>query len=146
MPTIAIMIGIQGSCKSSFCREHLSGYERISLDDLHTRNKENLAVTAAFEKGLDLVIDNTNPTIEDRRKYLEPAKAHGYRTVGFFMQSRLADCIERNRSRAGKANIPSTAIAATSNKLQMPSREEGFDELYFVSISGGGFKIEEWRD
>jgi hypothetical protein len=28
----------------------------------------------------------------------------------------------------------------------MPSREEGFDELYFVSISDGGFKIEEWRD
>ena len=146
MPTIAIMIGIQGSCKSSFCREHLSAYERISLDDLHTRTKENLAVTSAFERGLDLVIDNTNPTIEDRRKYLEPAKARGYRTVGFFMQSRLAECIERNSGRTGKANIPNTAIAATSNKLQMPSREEGFDELYFVSISDGGFKIEEWRD
>lgn len=146
MPTIAIMIGIQGSCKSSFCREHLFAYERISLDDLHTRNKENLAVTTAFERGIDFVIDNTNPTVEDRRKYIEPAKEHGYRIIGFFMQSRLADCIERNRSRTGKANIPNTAIAATSNRLQMPSIEEGFDELYFVSVSDGGFKIEEWRD
>lgn len=40
MPTLAIMIGIQGSGKSTFCKMYLPEYERISLDDLHTRNKE----------------------------------------------------------------------------------------------------------
>ena len=146
MPTIAIMIGIQGSGKSTFCREHLDAYRRISLDELHTRNKENLAVTEAFANRIDFVIDNTNPTIDDRKRYLVLAKEHSYRAVGYFMQSRISECIERNQLRTGKARVLAKAIAATSNRLQMPSLEEGFDELYFVSITGSGFRIEEWRE
>jgi hypothetical protein len=31
--------------------------------------------------------------------------------------------------------------------LQIPSREEGFDELYYVRIDEvGGFVVEEWKD
>lgn len=146
MPTLAVMIGIQGSGKSTFCKMHLPGYVRISLDDLHTRNKERAAIDAAFEKNCDMVIDNTNPTTEDRKKYLEAASLHNYVTVGYFMQSQIQACIKRNIARTGKARIPNTAIAATSNKLQMPSKEEGFQELYFVSITQDGFRIEEWRD
>ena len=39
-----------------------------------------------------------------------------------------------------------TAIAATSNKLEMPSYREGFDELYFVKNDGEKMAIEKWRD
>jgi hypothetical protein len=42
--------------------------------------------------------------------------------------------------------IPSAAIAATSNKLQMPSYDEGFDELYFVKNDGLTMTVEEWRE
>lgn len=146
MPTLAIMMGIQGSGKSTFCKKHLSEYERISLDDLHTRNKEKLAMDSAFKQGSDIVIDNTNPTIEDRKRYMERASAHNYKVIGYFMQSQIQDCIERNSIRTGKARIPNAAIAATSNKLQMPSKAEGFQELYFVCITENGFRIEEWRE
>jgi hypothetical protein len=31
--------------------------------------------------------------------------------------------------------------------LDLPSRDEGFDELYYVRISEDGqFSVEEWRD
>lgn len=146
MPTLAIMIGIQGSGKSTFCKMYLPEYERISLDDLHTRNKERSALEAAFENGSNIVIDNTSPTVEDRSRYIKAGIDHNYRIVGYFMQSQIRDCIERNSFRTGKARIPNTAIAATSNKLQLPSRDEGFQELYFVSISENGFRIEDWRD
>ena len=146
MPVLVIMIGIQGSCKTTFCKERFPGYEHISLDDLHTRNKERIVYRSVLEKHLDIVVDNTNPTIADRIKYMEPAKANGYKTVGYFMQSRVGDCIERNLLRTGKAKVPNTAIAATSNRLEMPSYDEGFDELYFVSILPEGFSISEWRE
>ena len=34
----------------------------------------------------------------------------------------------------------------TSNKLEMPSRSEGFDELYFVTNDGETMSISEWRE
>ncbi len=145
MPTMAVMTGIQASGKSTFCQNELSGYVRINLDTLHTRNKENIAMEEAFGAGRDMVIDNTNPTAEDRKKYIEKAKQYGYRVIGYFMQSRVQECTARNELREGKAKIPARAIAATSNKLELPTYEEGFDELYFVCMTEKGMRVEKWR-
>lgn len=145
MPTMAVMTGIQASGKSTFCQNNLPGYVRINLDTLHTRNKENIAMDEAFQAKKDMVIDNTNPTAEDRRKYILKAKEQGYRIIGYFMQSRLQECTARNELREGKAKIPARAIAATSNKLEIPAYEEGFDELYFVRMTDTGMTVEKWR-
>lgn len=145
MPAMAVMTGIQASGKSTFCKNYLSESVRINLDTLHTRNKENIAMDEAFRAKKDMVIDNTNPTAEDRKKYILKAKEHGYRVIGYFMQSRLQECTARNELREGKAKIPTRAIAATSNKLEIPSYEEGFDELYFVRMTDTGMQVEKWR-
>lgn len=143
--TIAIMIGIQGSGKSTFCQKHLPNFYRINLDTLKTRHQEQLAIDECFKCGRNFVIDNTNPTIDERGKYILRAKKEGYKILGYFMESKIKDCIERNNQRTGKACIPATAIAATSNKLQLPSYDEGFDELYFVKNNGLDMAIEDWR-
>ena len=62
------------------------------------------------------------------------------------MQSRLKDCIARNSKREAKAKIPELAIAATSNKLEFPSVEEGFDEILFVAIDGKNMNVSEWKE
>lgn len=43
------MIGIQASGKSTFCKMNLPEYVRINLDELHTRNKESIAIHDAIE-------------------------------------------------------------------------------------------------
>ncbi len=140
------MIGIQGSGKSEFCRRYFSDRAvRVNLDTLKTRNNEQRLISECFALSKDFVVDNTNPTKADRLRYIGQAKEHGYRVIGYFMQSRLAECIARNNARTGKAKIPAKAIAATSNKLEMPSYDEGFDELYFVSNNGVDMRISEWR-
>ena len=143
--TIAIMIGIQGSGKSTFCQKYLPNFYRINLDTLKTRHQEQLAIDECFKCGRNFVIDNTNPTIDERGKYILRAKKEGYKIVGYFMESKIKECIERNNQRTGKACIPATAIAATSNKLQLPSYDEGFDKLYFVKNNGLDMAIEDWR-
>lgn len=143
--TIAIMIGIQGSGKSTFCQKYLPNFYRINLDTLKTRHQEQLAIDECFKCGRNFVIDNTNPTIDERGKYILRAKKEGYKILGYFMESKIKDCIERNNQRTGKACVPTTAIAATSNKLQLPSYDEGFDELYFVKNNGLDMAIEDWR-
>lgn len=145
-PIMAIMIGIQGSGKSTFCNKCLAGFIRINLDTLHTRNKENIAINEAIAEKKSLVIDNTNTTTGERAKYILAGKEAGYRIIGFFMQSKLQDCIARNKQRDGKERIPNNAIAFTSGKMEIPSYDEGFDAMYFVSIEDGKFKIENWRE
>lgn len=144
--TAYIMMGIQGSGKSEFCRRFLPDVERINLDILKTRNHENRAIAECHRDQRDYVVDNTNPTREDRARYIIRAHSEGYRVVGYFMQSRLQDCIRRNLQREGKARIPAKAIAATSNRLELPSRSEGFDELYFVANNGVEMAVSEWRE
>lgn len=144
--TAYIMMGIQGSGKSTFCATHLPDAVRVNLDTLHTRNKESLLIAECQQNGRDYVIDNTNPTREDRARYIAAAKDSGYRVVGYFMQSRLQECILRNNLREGKAKVAIKAIAATSNRLEMPSFSEGFDKLYFVKNDGFDMAISEWKE
>ena len=143
--TIIIMIGIQGSGKSTFCKNFLADYKIINLDTLKTRRKEQEAINECLATGESFVIDNTNPTKEERKKYIIQAQKEGYRIVGYFMESKIKECIERNNKREGKARIPTKAIVATSNKLQLPEYDEGFDELYFVKNNGNKMLVEEWR-
>ena len=147
MNTMVLMIGIQGSGKSVFCRQHLADkYIRVNLDTLKTRNNEKNLIQECFSDSLDFVIDNTNPTRAEREKYISEAKQNGYRVIGYFMQSRLQECIARNNLRDGKEKLPAKAIAATSNKLELPSYSEGFDELYFVANDGKKMVITPWRE
>ncbi len=145
--TVVIMMGIQGSGKSTFYKTYLEKeYIRVNLDTLKTRGKERLLIEECVAVGRNYAIDNTNPTRADRERYIPYAKENGYRVVGYFMESKLSPCIARNNLRAGAERIPATAIAATSNKLEMPSYSEGFDELYFVKNDGVAMTVEKWRE
>ena len=145
--TMVIMIGIQGSGKSTFYHKYLANsYVRINLDTLKTRHQEELLISECIKDGKSFAIDNTNPTRADRQRYIPLAQYAGYKVIGYFMESKLKTCIERNNQRTGTARIPTTAIAATSNKLQMPSYDEGFDEIYFVKNDGETMVIEDWRE
>ena len=78
--------------------------------------------------------------------FLDTAKENGYNVVGYFMESKIKVCIERNALREGKACVPMVAIASTSKKLEMPSYDEGFDVLYFVKNDGENMTILPWRE
>lgn len=144
---LAIMIGIQGSGKSTFYHKFLAkNFVRVNLDALKTRNQEKILIEDCIKQGKSFVVDNTNPTKEDRQRYIPLVKAAGYKIIGYFMESKLKECIERNNLRQGKEKIPSIAIASTSNKLQLPTYDEGFDELYFVKNDGKTMTISKWRE
>ena len=146
-PLMVVMMGLQGSGKTTFYKNRYSTLEHISMDLLKTRKRVGSALQKCIDEHLDCVIDNTNPTKEDRQRYIPMFRAAGYRIEGYFFESRVQDCIRRNAQRTGKARVPNTAIAATSNKLELPSKEEGFDSLYFIAREGETImKRTEWRE
>lgn len=145
-PTLYMMIGIPASGKSSFCRSKPFMGKSISLDRVKTRARELQLIDEAFEHNTDITIDNTNVTRAERAKYIGRAKERGYRVVGYYMQSVLKDCLERNRRRTGAAKVPDKAILSKAKLLEMPSLSEGFDELWYVSMDKGAFNEQTWKE
>lgn len=143
-----IFVGLQASGKSSFYRENfIDTHIRINLDMLRTRHREKILFNACLEAKQPFVIDNTNPTIADRSRYIEPAKAKGFKIVGYYFQSSLEECKQRNSQRNGKQKIPLVGIVDTYKKLEIPSYKEGFDRLFYVKIDAkNSFIVEELQD
>ena len=94
-----------------------------------------------MRSGRPVVVDNTNPTVEDRRPLVELGRRFGARVVGYHFDSGVRGCLARNASREGKARVPDVAIFATATRLALPSREEGFDGLYRVRPNGPAFEV-----
>jgi predicted kinase len=120
---------------------------RINLDMLKTRHREELLLAACIAAKQPFVVDNTNPTREDRARYLERARAAGFRVVGYYFESKIDDALRRNAWRAPAERIPDNGVRGTHSRLELPDRKEGFDALYYVRIATDGtFFVEEWRD
>lgn len=140
-----IFTGLQGSGKSSFYRDRFfSTHVRISLDLLRTRNREDRLLGLCLETHQKFVIDNTKPTCTDRAKYITASKEAGFRVVGYYFRSKVDECLRRNERRTDA--VPDVAILSTAKKLELPTLDEGFDELWYVRISDGRFVVEEWND
>ena len=142
-----IFVGLQASGKSSFYLKNFHGtHIRLSMDMLRTRHREKILLDACLESKQKFVIDNTNPTVEGREKYIRKLKAHRFEVIGYYFQSSLDECLRRNAIREGKECIPEVGLRGTYNKLELPKYSEGFDQLYYVVMKNGGFTVEEWKD
>lgn len=140
-----IFIGLQASGKSSFYKQRFfSTHVRISLDLLRTRNRERSLLALCLETQQPFVIDNTNPTREERAKYIEVAKSAKYSVVGYYFRSKAEECLARNQQRTDK--VPDVGILSTAKKLELPTWEEGFDSLKYVRLTEAGFVVEEWNN
>jgi predicted kinase len=143
-----IFIGVQATGKSTFFKERfVDTHIRINLDMLKTRRREETLVNACLQARQSFVVDNTNPTVVDRQRYIIPAKAANFEVLGYYFSSNLSALLQRNQQRQGKERIPEMGIRAAYNKLQIPRLDEGFDKLYYVKIGPqGSFVVEERQD
>lgn len=146
---VVLFIGLQAAGKSTFYRTHFAATHVLVSKDLFRSNprpqrRQSNLIEAALREGRSVVVDNTNPTVEDRAAIIALARAHGACVIGFYFDSPLADCLERNSRRAGKERVPDSALFITQRRLRPPALDEGFDRLEQVSLSPGyGFLIRE---
>jgi len=142
-----IFCGIQATGKTTFFKERFfKTHMRISLDQLNTRNKELRFIETCIHTSHPFVIDNTNPSAEERAKYIAIAKANKFKVIGYYFQSKIADALTRNNERPGKEKIPEIGIKGTFKRLSLPHMDEGFDELYYVTAENNMFTINEWSN
>jgi len=145
MKQLVLLVGSQGSGKTTYCENSLKGYLRVSQDD--QGRKEHLDV---FQKAIDageplVVVDRINAEKAQRGRYLVPAKKAGYHTKIVWLTTDKVECVKRCKNRRGhpmlKPDDAEKAIAMYFSRLQAPSRREA-DEMevigpppYFVPVT-----------
>jgi predicted kinase len=134
---LVVMVGLQGCGKSTWVREHLSGSHVVVSKD-HWPNarrkqaRQSRVVAEQLAAGRSVVVDNTNPTLEDRASLVSLARSAGVPVRAVWLDVPLSTCLERNLARVGRAQVPLVGVLATRKRLVPPSTEEGFDAVVVV--------------
>lgn len=137
-PEAVIFMGLPAAGKSTLYRERFAAtHAHINLDRLHTRAREKALLTACLAAGASFVVDNTNPTLADRARYLKPSLAAGYRAVAYYFKITPEEALRRNAERRGKARVPAVAVRAAWRRLEPPVSAEGWDAMYVVESANG---------
>ena len=128
-----VLCGVQGSGKTTLYRDRFAAtHEHVSLDVLGSRAREAALIAECLEAGRPFVVDNTNPTVADRARYVDAARAAGFKVIGYLVQG------DGRSEHVG----PGTA-AATARRFVRPAPEEGFDELWYATSGlDGGWRLE----
>ena len=146
-PEMIIFIGIPASGKSTFYEQNFAAtHTRISLDILKTRFREDEMLGKVVNSGKSCVIDNTNVSVPERKKYIDIAKKHGYKIIGYYFRSAIDECRIRNNRRQGKKKVPEIALRNKIAHLERPFKQEGFDELFYVKIENNNFVISQFQE
>jgi predicted kinase len=123
-----IFCGVQGSGKTTLYRERfLETHVRISMDLLRTRPREAAFLRTCLETRMAFVVDNTNPTVADRARYIDPARAAGFKVIGYLLE------VDAELARGRRTALPPSALRDFARRFVRPAPEEGFDELWHVS-------------
>lgn len=149
---LLIFIGLQASGKSTFFQKNFATTHKLVSKDLMPNNKnrarrQTQLIAEALQSGHSVVVDNTNPTIEERVLLISLGKQYHAKIIGYYFQSYVSRCLERNQQRQGKKKVPDVGIYATSRKLERPAINQGFDQLFYVKFADNNdFEISLWNE
>ncbi len=150
MPFVHMLIGIQGSGKTTFARILHDKYQYpiVSTDVVrmnHPDWKENLVWPEVFllcanflKAGHDVIFDATNITPKVRKRFIDEVKKYDvdFEMKAYFFKTPLNTCIERVKVRNEQENelfLPLEVIASYANNIIEPSLDEGFQEIIIMN-------------
>jgi predicted kinase len=131
------MVGLQGSGKSTWVAARLAGTHTVVSKD-HWPNarrreaRQRRVVAELLAEGRSVVVDNTNPSPEDRAALISVARSVGVPVRAVWVDTPLAVCRERNDARDGRARVPVPGLLGTAGRLVPPAVDEGFDAVDVV--------------
>lgn len=150
-PEVVVLVGLQASGKSTFFRQRFADTHLHVSKDLmrNVRRKEvrqHALIESALARGASVVVDNTNPSVEERQRIITLARSFHARVVGYWFPPDVPTMLARNAAREGRERVPDVGFFATLKRLVPPRPEEGFDQLFVVRARTEGlFDVEPWQ-
>lgn len=128
-----VLIGVAGSGKTAFCKKFLPYHEHISLDNIkdHDREEEFKLIDRILQDGKNIVIDDTNLTRKIRNDHIVRIKKHNARIIAVFFDLSMQRIKLQNAGRERK--LEDHILFHMKKQLDLPSNDEGFEEIRVVS-------------
>ena len=141
---LIVFTGLQAAGKTSFYRERFAATHAHVSKDLwpnarRREDRQRRLIEEHLRAGRSVVVDNTNPTPLEREPLIAIGRAVGVPVAIYVFVVTAKEALRRNAGREGRARVPDVAIRATARRLVPPRAEEGFERLYEVRLSEGGF-------
>jgi predicted kinase len=136
-PALIVMVGLQGCGKSTWVAGHLAGTHAVVSKD-HWPNarrreaRQRRVLAELLAEGRSVVVDNTNPSVEERAPLVAAARAAGVGVRCVWIDTPIDICLERNAAREGRAKVPLVGVLATRGRFVPPTTGEGFDSVVVV--------------
>ena len=106
----------------------------FSKEDKVWKEYLNTAISS-LKNNDDTILDATHLNIYSRRKILNALKQYitdiEKNIIVFNTPVKIA--IQRNNNRQGREFVPTSVIFKMKKKFTIPTKEEGFDNIYFVN-------------
>ncbi|CAK6974958.1 bifunctional polynucleotide phosphatase/kinase isoform X1 [Scomber scombrus] len=134
---VIVAVGFPASGKSTFFHTHVipKGYAYVNRDTLGSWQSCVAACERALREGRSVAVDNTNPDLDSRKRYVDVAKAAGVSCRCFHFSASLEQAKHNNRYREmapsdSKHNKVNDMVFHSYKKhFVAPALSEGFSEI-----------------
>lgn len=141
-PEVVVFVGFPASGKTTFYETMMKpeGYVHVNRDKLGSWQKCVSVCESELLKGRKVVIDNTNPDVESRSRYICCAKKHSVPIRCFQFMTSFAHSKHNNKFReltskdANYVKVSNIAFNSYKSKFIQPSTEEGFNDVIRIKI------------
>lgn len=129
---VIILVGYQGSGKSTICKDNFPNYKVISGDVLKTPNNM-IKEAKKYIETQSIIFDATNGTLERRKLYIDLAKKYNRQIRCIWLDISIDNAIKRLsiRESKGGTHVPKIALYTFRKKFIEPNENEGFELWHF---------------
>ncbi|XP_071529360.1 uncharacterized protein F21D5.5 isoform X1 [Panulirus ornatus] len=137
---VIILVGYPGSGKSFFSSTHLAGlgYIQANRDTVGSWQKCVSIMEKSLKDGKHVVIDNTNPDAESRKRYIDAAKKLNVPVRCFVFNISKDHSRHNNKFRelsgADHTKVNDMIYNMYKSKYNEPNIKEGFDDIVKVNF------------
>lgn len=139
---VVVLVGYPASGKTHFAKQYLVSrqYVHVNRDTLGSWQKCASECEKALKAGQSVVVDNTNPDVESRQRFIDIAKKFGCECRCFLMSCTLDQAKHNNEFRniqlKGHHHVPVTDMVLYSygSKFKEPQLSEGFSEILKINF------------